>query len=306
MNHLVLTDFDGTLANTAKDSPSGMNVHVAYESAVASVFGHKGLLAYDRLGGLKNREPGELVRLLQNETGRFDESHRDLTERLVTAKLDCMLPEIGPEWPALYPGVSEFLNKAADGEYPFDVGILSSGHDEFIKRALLVNGIDPEKFLLVTSDIMRERPMPERPRYKPHSYQLAEAHLQWLKSRGIIPQSDDPTQREEYLGRRLGKPNILYIGDDPVKDGGLAREARIPFIFVPNTNPDFIPDTAKGQFGDLDFNDLDIVMGDYAQDALIKGRDFSTALFGVPDRELFPPQPQGELYDSMLNGERER
>ena len=94
--HLVLTDFDGTLADTSKLSPSEENVSSAYEAAVLSVFGDKGLAAYHDQGGLKNREPGELARALQVETGMFDSTWQDLTERLVAAKLDCLLPEIGP------------------------------------------------------------------------------------------------------------------------------------------------------------------------------------------------------------------
>lgn len=298
--HLVVTDFDGTLAKTFEDSPNGMNVHRSSELAIRDLFGVSGIQVYHDIGGLQNREPGELVRIVRAITGQVDMSEDEAIRSYIDAKLNHTLPEISPKWPQLYPGVKNFLQKATRDGYFVDVAILSSGHDVFIKRALEVNGIDPSSLIIVTSDVLREREMPHRPRHKPYSYQFAEAHKGWLEKKGLLPQSDDPADRESYVGRSLGKPNILYIGDDPIKDGGLAAEARVPFIFVPFTKPDFVPSPERGQLLVSDFEELDDILDYQHGDELGVGQSFAQALLDKRDEELFPPLPDGEIYAGIM------
>lgn len=298
--HLVLLDFDGTIANTFKDSPRGLNVGKASRLAIREVFGRNGALAFDEIGGLRNREPGELVKMIKEMTRSAYVDLAEATEQFVQTKLSLLIPEISSQWPELYPGAAEFLQKAGRDGYWVDIGILSSGHDDPIRRVLEVNGIGSTDLILVTSDLLRQREMPQRARYKPHTYQFAEAHRQWLVQRSLLPRFDGLSDGEQYLGRALGKPNILYVGDDPVKDGGLAREARAPFIFVPFTQPGFEPQLEKGQLGVVDFDELDDVLDYQHGDELGKGRSFAEALFGRRDSELFPPLPDGEVYRRIL------
>jgi hypothetical protein len=67
--YLIALDFDGTLASTFEPSPQGIGVNEAYTLAVRDVLGPEGLAAYgsDRIGGLKNRAPCELVRDILHE-----------------------------------------------------------------------------------------------------------------------------------------------------------------------------------------------------------------------------------------------
>ena len=298
--HLVLLDFDGTIANTFKDSPSGMNVGVASRQAISEVFGRNGALAYDESGGLRNREPGELVSDISRMVRGNGLDNAANTDWFVQAKLSRIIPDISPEWPELYPGVRDFLQTATNDGYWVDVGILSSGHNEFIERSLEVNGIDASSMIMVTSDLLRQREMPLRPRHKPHSYQFAEAHRQWLKRRGVLPLSVDAEGGASFTGRSYDKSNILYVGDDPVKDGGLAQESRVPFVFVPFTKPGFTPDASRGQMQVADFGDLGDIIGYQNGDRLAKGASFAQVLFGKNDQELFPPLADGEVYRRIL------
>lgn len=300
--HFIVTDFDGTLAATFENSRNGMNVNIASDHAVLDVFGDGGHKVYQEIGGLKNREPGELVRIIQQGIGQEIQniSAKDLTEQYVEAKLSYLVPEITPEWPQLYPGVKEFFQASADGRLPVNIGVVSSGHDGFIKRVFEVNDIPPPD-ILVTSDILQLRKTLNRERYKPHTYQFAEAHYQWKK----LSTNDG----ENYTGRTQGKPNIAYIGDDPVKDGGLAEQARVAFIFVPFTKPGFEPRAEKGQLLATDFFMLGNLLSNYADD-LKEGRSFASILFGKEDTELFPPLAECErpyakwLVEAMNSGVR--
>jgi len=211
--YFVAMDFDGTIAATFEPSPRGMNVNSASANAIATIFGEIGIEMYDKLGGLKNREPGELIKLLQNAIGMHDQSANTLTELYVQQKLSYLTPEISTIWPRIYPGAKEFFQLAHRGELPIDIAIISSGHDSFIQSVFEINGI-PLPNILVTSDILRSRKMLDRERYKPHPYQLAEAHKQWQRGRENV---------ETYIGKTHGKTNMAYMGDDPIKDGGACR-----------------------------------------------------------------------------------
>lgn len=62
--YLLCFDFDQTIADTFRPSPKKIGVLEAYRFAIKSVFGLPGLSAYERIGGLQNRAPGELVQAL--------------------------------------------------------------------------------------------------------------------------------------------------------------------------------------------------------------------------------------------------
>jgi len=287
--YLVAIDFDGTSAATFEDSSNGMNVHVASNKAIAEIFGSEGVHVYEKLGGLMNRDPGELITIMLKTMGLSSEP-KDITELYIQKKLSYLIPEVSPIWPRLYPGVKQFFLAVGKGELPIDIAIISSGHDSFIQRVFDANGI-PQPNILVTSDIIQSREMPRRARYKPFTYQLAEAHRQWEGSNNI---------HERYVGRAHGKSNMIYIGDDEKKDGGLAEQARIPFLFVPFTNPDFIPREEKGQLLISDFVHLRGLLTDNI-DRLTKGESFSSILFGKGDDELFRPLPESEWpYRKMI------
>lgn len=216
IDYLVALDFDGCLAATFIDSPNGVNVSKASRLAINQIFGEEGDKAYVAIGGLQNRDPEELVRLILEKIDNPMKSGsvKELVETFVTKKLSHLLPEITPEWPLLYPGVREFMQTVEDGQLPITTAVVSSGHDDFINRVFDVNGLPPPR-ILVTSDIIRSKETPHREKYKPYPYQLAISHYQWKKQAFAVDKN--------YAGRDQGKSHMIYIGDDPIKDGGLAE-----------------------------------------------------------------------------------
>ncbi|MEA1962786.1 MAG: hypothetical protein U9M94_00940 [Patescibacteria group bacterium] len=131
--YLLVSDFDGTVANTFAKSPNGVNVDMAYEYAIKELFSKEGLMAYQEIGGLQNKAPEELVsdilrqtdnvkilnknaeqcflkhdktlsRLVPKGKGslleqqlftRGKESHRVMAEMLVLLKMSFLMSEIG-------------------------------------------------------------------------------------------------------------------------------------------------------------------------------------------------------------------
>lgn len=286
-SYLVATDFDGALANTFRPPPTGYDVNTATSLAIAQQFGPKGLKLYNDLGGMQNREPGELIgNLLQEADLRGIRmpsfgSAKKATEYFVDLKLALLLPQISREWPRLYPGVREFFQIASEGYIPIKTAVVSSGHDRFINRVFEVNGLKPPDYL-VSSDSIRALENPKRRLYKPYPYQLALAHKQWLGTHKIV--NDDYGL---YADRGFGKTHMIYIGDDPIKDGELATKSRIPFGFVPFTHPDFHPDPNKGQF----FFDHFVKFADLLltkREVFERRGSFAEIIFNKPDHELFP------------------
>ncbi len=302
---LLVADFDGTIAKTFSDSPNGMNVRVAYDMAVKKVFGVPGFEYYhNNLGGLGNREPGELVALLNSGLNGNSGDNKLLTQSLIDEKLACLLSEITPEWPLLYPGVAEFYKTSSEGGIPVTTAVVSSGHDAFVKKVFEVNNIPPPD-ILVTSDLLLERPELDRPRYKPYTYQLAEAHRLWRRD------LQDKVITEAELTDRVAfdKSRMAYVGDDPNKDGSLAANARIPFLYVPFTHPGFSPNPEKGQMMIPDFHELVALLTNNYK--VVNGESFSSILFGRRDAEIFPPLWEGDrpviksLREARFRRERE-
>ncbi len=277
--YLFGTDFDGTLVKTKENSPNGMNVSVASGRTIRDIFGPEGHKIYvEKLGGLQNREPGELMGLMLSET-RIGVSVKDATELFVAQKLSHLIPEICPAWPKFYPGVIDFFKDVQNGRYPLEVAVVSSGHDEFINRVFEVNGLDAPANM-VTSDVIRSRTQPDRPLYKPNPYQLAVVHRKW---RGRV----DGFMRSRYVDLNHGKDHMVYVGDDPIKDGELAERSRIPFIHMNADGQDFVPRADRGQVGVHDFNELREML-DRSVHKMADGKDFSEVLIGRRRSEIFP------------------
>lgn len=85
---------------------------------------------------------------------------------------------------------------------------------------------------------------------------------------------------------------MVYVGDDPVKDGGLAETARIPFVLVPYVHAETNIDETKGQIR-LDIAELTelLYINRYA---LTDGVSFCEVLFGKEYGEIFPPRAETE------------
>lgn len=295
--HLVAIDFDGTMFRTFEDSPNGMNVNLASRYAVRDVFGETGLRRYQEVGELQGREPGEIVSLVLEGMSQTS-SHAVATEQYVESKLSYLAKEISTSWPRPTPGVGEFFKSASRGEIPVDLAVVSSGHDEPIKKILEVNEMNAA--IIVTSDLLRAREV--HGKFKPHPYQLAEAHRQWRRVNldGQLMSGGVPGQ---FIGRWQLKPNMLYVGDDPVKDGKMAEISRIPFVFMPFTKDDFTPQLSTGQIYLSDFHALRKILLKQAKN-LEGGASFVEVLFGKGDWEIFSRVPEGERPWARMMRER--
>ena len=274
--YLFVSDFDGTVANTFAKSPNGINVDMAYEYAIKKLFGEKGLMAYQEIGGLQNRAPEELVLKILRQTDNAGilsknaekcfvkygktlagfvpkgkgstlewvlsdlENHRTVIEMLVLLKMSFLINEIGAKysndtsWPEPCPGFINFyrflekLNK--DGDLDIQFAILSSGHDIFIQKTFELWGIKTPK-IMVTDDDMRGASYPESMgrRVKPSSYLFDLIQSQWLNS--FMQLHNSAQLIEQVLHYR---DRMVYFGDDSVKDGELARNAKVPFFLLKN------------------------------------------------------------------------
>lgn len=214
----AVLDFDGTSFNTFELNPSGVGVNEACEYSVAHNFGQNALDYYIRNGGLGNRSPREVVTAIQLAGFRTQCNTKQATDDFVSVKIERLVGGIGQRlpdgarWPRPTLGFADFWQEVKKDSAIF-TAILSSGHLSFIEKAFEVHELSlPD--LIVTDDELRALP---EPLHKP-----------------------DP-RLWEYLLNKAGIPfeDVVYIGDDPKKDGQLARNAGVPFLhFAPKgTSP---------------------------------------------------------------------
>ena len=210
----LVLDFDGTVANTFEPSPSGLGVEGAYEYAVSHLFGTLALEGYKRDGGLQNRSPGEVVEALRRAGFGKDYDTASITDELVRLKIDCLIGGIGQPlhdgvlWPRLTRGFADFWRCMSADATVFTV-ILSSGHRAFITKTFEVNGL-PLPNLMVTDDELRALPQPlHKPNPQLWHYMLETANATF--------------------------GSAVYVGDDQVKDGELARNVGVPFFHFTGT-----------------------------------------------------------------------
>ncbi|NND65720.1 MAG: HAD family hydrolase [Gammaproteobacteria bacterium] len=256
---LKIFDFDGTVALTFEPSPNNVGVTEAYRRSVADVFGNTTFDAYERQGGLRNRSPSELVIDLFEEVGerlieraqswlsandqqplrdKLDWSTGNglaaASEVLVQRKLDLLVAEVGQPmgngeyWPRCAPGFPEFWRRISNCPNTRTL-ILSSGHTAFIGKFFALHGLS-QPDAVFTDDDVRHMPTPV---YKPDPRLLYMA-LARLVSVARYESSD--------------WQDMVLFGDDPVKDGGLAEAADIPFF-------QFVPPDANSADDDRAFTD---------------------------------------------------
>lgn len=157
-----------------------------------------------------------------------------ITQMVVGQKLKYLCNEIGQKdgqdqvWPQPTSGAIDFVNTLAQLQaegVPIDFGVISSGHETFIKKSFDVWGL-PHPSILVTDDDIRTRKHPQElhRRFKPGELPLALAHQKWLQMQGISAHTDGLMENA-----RDTKQRIHYFGDDPHKDGGMAFHGRVGF-----------------------------------------------------------------------------
>lgn len=228
---LLAEDFDGTIAKTFEPSPGGVDVHVAYEFAIDELFGPGACDVYRQNGGLRNRAPREVVTDL---VGPEEEAVvTELTDRLVGAKLGVLVSEIGRHfddgsvWPRPVEGyldLRSYIEKGRQDGRLVDEAIISSGHQPFIAATYAAWGLTPPE-IIVASEITTAHPVyrPEQ-LIKPAPELMEVARDLWRTAYGLIARTDEERER------------MWYVGDDPVKDGELARNSGIWFTLIDPIN----------------------------------------------------------------------
>ncbi|PJA86344.1 MAG: hypothetical protein CO142_00605 [Candidatus Moranbacteria bacterium CG_4_9_14_3_um_filter_44_28] len=262
--YLLLCDYDLTLFNTKDRSPRGIGLAEGYEYAVLQTFGPQGLIYFREGGGLHNRACSEVVVSLvkrdQNLLNIAREKHAELisssqellrviaapwnesnpiatlSELLVYHKLQLFLEEIGLNWPLPYSGVCDFFQtvtslREKEG-LPIQIGILSSGHTPFIEKTLSLWKIPYPRIMVMDDDIRYlKHPKDPQDKVKPAPFPFKFLQIRWLKQfNGNTPVS--PAQLRASL------PRIMYFGDDPHKDGGLAKNVGVLFGWFREKNKD--------------------------------------------------------------------
>lgn len=284
--YLLGCDFDGTLFNTSKTSPHGINVKKAYELALDDIFGvGAGKWILENIG-LQNRTPSELISdvLNSNENRRnyllsqaqahyeftggsgylipeykdgklvWDDGNPETTvaQMLVERKLSHLMTEVGVRgndgkmWPPPCKNALSFLHiaeKLKAEDYPVDLGIISSGHESFIRKTLGIYNVSFTGVLVTEDDIRPKKyPLGNKRRFKPGQHPLALAHYKWLRQQGLTPENGLFQKAIE------SKSRMMYIGDDLFKDVFMAKEGRVePYLYTKLTFGILLNDLLKNK-----------------------------------------------------------
>lgn len=250
----VIEDFDGTAALTFEKSPNDIGVHEACEITVETMFGVNGLQSYIDAGGLKNRAPVQVVQELAPDADENELS--ELTEIFTQTKLDVLMGDIGTRFPdgSLWPrptsGYLDFcesLETARQQGAVIDDIILSSGHEPFIKKTYAAWGVQLPTHIVAVETIARlNLGLPVDHLVKPSPVLMGIAHSMWRQGYGLDQELPIPA---EELSR------MIYVGDDPVKDGELAANSGVDFMLVEPTNATWVWRTIASRLGLAEFNE---------------------------------------------------
>jgi len=164
-------------------------------------------------------------------------------EMITRAKLNILLREIGPDWPLPSPGVIDFFSQLAQKQQKMNLvtGIISSGHEIFIRNTFKTWGIEcPD--LIITDDDVRSFKYQVA---KPDPSILDMLLVQWLSSQNKGLQSLQQERKKILLTALIkrARARTIYFGDDPIKDGLLAKKAGAKFGWF---NPEGLIDEDLG------------------------------------------------------------
>lgn len=268
--YLIASDFDGTLFDTSKPSPSGMTVETAYTQSLDDLFGEGFGKLFFSINGFNGESPSQIVqgvlnmqdkRLVHNakqmhedHNGNFptiipesqngtipwnDENPQTaLTSMLVIEKLGYLLQEIGTHdqlddpWPLPCEGALDFLKTLKDlRERGAPIDFaIISSGHESFIKKTLGIWNIPLPDILVTEDSVRTRAFPQ------------EAERKFKP--GVLPVALAHFQWLKNQGILASRENgydtrtrIMHIGDNPTKDLVMASKAGVKSNFLYPTTP---------------------------------------------------------------------
>jgi hypothetical protein len=280
-SYLLAHDYDGTQADTDESCPGGVNVSESYERGISELFGDRKAAEFRENGGHNHRAPGDIVDdLFPSGT---PERRRHLTDLLVETVVDREVRQIGTPlrdwatWPRQTEGflhywerLDELRERARSDGFSIERAVISAGYRRFILKSYEEWGATPPE-ILITDDEMRAVQYPREAieKRKPRPFPFAVAQAEWLERTGGF--SID--RARDSWGRRL------FIGNDPVKDGGLAESMGAEFMLF----------ELAGTEGPRTINDFRKLADRLEQswEALREGRPLSEVLeVTEPDPEL--------------------
>jgi hypothetical protein len=228
--NLWVSDYDETQFHTIKEKPaSDIGVNEAYKKAIENLFGRQTLQRYVDSGEHQGRTPAEIVHDLEPDIP--PEELPAHSQRLIRIKVDTLLDQVGTKledgtrWPRPTTGFMSFMVdvemlKEEDPD-TLTTAIVSAGHAEFILKTYDLYGIaHPD--ILVTDDVMQEGWPHLSPveRAKPSRLPMDVVRSAWAES--------NPNGS-------LHRFNVIYTGDDQLKDGQLAFNSGVDFVHVGET-----------------------------------------------------------------------
>lgn len=271
---LFASDVDNTQMLSFERSPHGIGVEEAYRAAISVIYGQAAINHYNTNGGHNNRTPAEIAtnlvpfvksgEVFQQVTllSELDYPVEDIVQQLglilpskksicaddlspqeiaATAqlltdlKLQKLISQVGlalPDggyWPRAVPGFLDFIELVKNSPDPIDTAVISAGHTEFIDRVYDLWGIERPDVYVTTETISQlgldQHFMPSE-LAKPAPILMTIAKHLWAQKYGLpdtIPVNNE---------------HILYVGDDPIKDGGLASNSGVDFVHIDPLQPE--------------------------------------------------------------------
>ncbi|GEM_PF-5519627 len=224
---LLTLDFDDTIALTSESAPGIKSVNDAYAEAIDACIGLESAEQYISSGGHNGRTPAEIVSDLKPDMSPKEATLYGLD--VARIKLDILLDQIGkplPDgeiWPRLSPDFDKMWllrGSRLPAGAGFDTAVLSAGITRFIKNSFEQHDLSPPE-ILITDDVLGElglHAIPPEKRAKPETLLLDLAEFIWRQRNNIAD--------EQIIDR---KKQIKHVGDDEIKDRGLAQNAAVGF-----------------------------------------------------------------------------
>jgi phosphoglycolate phosphatase-like HAD superfamily hydrolase len=166
----------------------------------------------------------------------------DLVSGLVVeAKLEPLMSQIGKKisggyWPRPLPGFLKFsstVQSLREQGVAINTAVVSAGHSVFINKTYELYDVAPPDILITDESIQAaNKHLTATRRAKPSPFPMVLAKIEWLRL-----YSEPPTKLRDAEQVQDINSRIVYIGDDNVKDAGLAANAHVDFVLVNPANP---------------------------------------------------------------------
>lgn len=214
----LVSDFDGTIANTFETPVDGFDVNGAYELAIKDTLSEEIAQKFVDNGGHHHMTPSEIIStLLPTES---IERIATISRQVVGKKLEILLGQIGAKlsdgarWPRPVDGFMQTWKVADEQQTPR--AVVSAGHTEFIRKWFDVFNT-PFNGVVVTDETVEAM----------HRGMLA---LERAKPNPIMMDIARAGMRYD-----VGAP-LVYAGDDNNKDRLFAENSGARFVLIePNS-----------------------------------------------------------------------